>query len=308
MTTKGRKPTSVEASELPALPDENVTGMLQSAEDLGAGIKMVLGYEGSFRRLGQLEAFEFTRQIVDVATAQIFEELKNSKGYIGLPYVGQDGITRQIGTFAEFCEVKLGKSYNRCLELSQNLRVLGPELYEQSERLGLRNVDYKALRALPGEDQALVRKAIEETGSREEVIDLLQEMAARHHGEKESFAQQLKSKDDVMLSKQKLIDYQADQIDSLSEKARFVAVASPSEKLEGIRTELLAHAAGIEGALSGKLAPCFAALKEHLAEHGGECDAYLSSTLGQIERAVREIRESFGLLRADDVVPWANAE
>lgn len=305
---RGRKASTADVpAPLPTV-DAKAVALINTAEDLSVGIKMVLGYEESIRKLGQLEAFEFTRQIVDVATAQIFEELKNTKGYIGLPYKDTDGNTRQIGTFAEFCEVKLGKSYNRCLELAQNLRTLGPELYEQSEKLGLRNVDYKALRSLPGEDQALIKQAIEETKSREEVLDLLQEMAARHHNEKESLTQQLQAKDDVLLGKQKLVEHQADQIDALSEKARFIATATPSAKLEGIRTELLAHAAGIEGALAGKLAPAFAALKEHLAEHGGECDAYLSSALGQIERAVREIRESFGLLRAEDVAPWANGE
>ena len=125
---------------------------------------------------------------------------------------------------------------------------------------------------------------------------------------KEALTQQLQSKDEVLAGKQKLIELQAREIDGLSERARFVAVATPTQKLEGIRTELLAHAAGIEGALAGKLKPAFAALKEHLAAHGGECDAYLSSSLGQIERAVREIREEFGLLREEDVEVWANAE
>lgn len=305
---QGRKATLVEHTPPTTLTDDSANAMIQTAEGLGAGINMVLGYEEPLRQLGQLDAFEFMRRVADVAVAQIFENVKNTKAYVGLPYKGEDGVLRRVATLDEFCEVKLGKSYRRCMDLSQNLRALGPELYEQSERLGLRNKDYRAILALPAEDQALVKKAIEATNSREEVIDLLQEMAAHHHSEKESFAQQLQSKDEVVASKQKLVDYQADQIDALNKKASFVATAAPSERLEGIRTELLAHAAGIEGALAGKLAPCFAALKEHLAEHGGECDAYLSSTLGQIERAVREIRESFGLLRAEDVAPWANAD
>lgn len=118
----------------------------------------------------------------------------------------------------------------------------------------------------------------------------------------------LAAKDKLLADKQLKIENQNKELDELGRKARFVATASPQERYEGIRTELLAHAAGIEGALAGKLRPSFTALKEHLAEHGGECDAYLSSALGQIERAVREIREDFGLLRAEDVAPWANPE
>ena len=304
----GRKTTVVEHAALPTIPEATATAMVAAGENLGAGVKMVLGFEETFKQIGRLEAIEFTRRVGDVAIAQIFEEMRNSKAYIGLPYINKEGKVTTVGSFSEFCEVKLGKSYNRCLELSQNIRSLGPALYEQSEKLGLRNTDYKALRSLPDDDQALVKKAIESTSSREEVLDLLQEMAARSQNVKEELTRQLQSKDEVLLGKQKLVDYQADQIDTLAAKARFVATATPTEKLEGIRAELLAHAVGIEGALTDKLAPAFTALKAHLAEHGGECDAYLSGALGQIERAVREIRENFGLMRAEDVVPWADAQ
>jgi hypothetical protein len=118
----------------------------------------------------------------------------------------------------------------------------------------------------------------------------------------------LAAKNKLLADKQLKIENQNKELDELGRKARFVATASPGERYEGIRVELLAHAAGIEGALANRLRPSFVALREHLAEHGGECDAYLSSALGQIERAVREIREDFGLLRPEDVAPWANAE
>jgi hypothetical protein len=49
----------------------------------------------------------------------------------------------------EFCRAYLGKSYNRCLELSQNLNLLGEELYESTQKIGFRARDYAALRALP---------------------------------------------------------------------------------------------------------------------------------------------------------------
>ena len=49
---------------------------------------------------------------------------------------------------------------------------MGDTLFEQAERIGFRTRDYAALKALPSEDQALVKQAIE-TGTREEVIDQL---------------------------------------------------------------------------------------------------------------------------------------
>ena len=102
---------------------------------------MMMDFEEVHRQIGQIDGLEFTRRVVDVAIAQIFENLRNSGKYKGLPYKDADGNTRRVVTLEEFCEVKLGKSYNRCGELARNLRLLGPELYEQSERLGLRNID-----------------------------------------------------------------------------------------------------------------------------------------------------------------------
>jgi len=113
------------------------------------------------------------------------------------------------------------------------------------------------------------------------------------------------SKDKLLADKTLKIENQARELDELGKKARFVATATPQERHEGIRTELLGYAAAVEGLLAGKLKPCFTALKKSVDDGGGEVDAYLSSTLGQIERAVRELREEFGLLRAEDVA-WAS--
>lgn len=115
----------------------------------------------------------------------------------------------------------------------------------------------------------------------------------------------LAGKDKLLADKTLKIENLGKELDELGRKARFVATATPQERHEGIRTELLGYAAAVEGLLAGKLKPCFAALKKSVDEGGGEVDAYLSSTLGQIERAVSELREEFGLLRAEDVA-WAS--
>ena len=228
---RGRKATAVDHPALPAIADDNAKAMLDTAEELGAGLNMVLGYEEPLRQLGQLEAFEFTKRVSDVATAQIFENLKNTKAYVGLPYVDTDGKTKRISTIEELCEVKFGKTARRMLDLSHNLRLLGPDLYEQSEKLGLRNIDYKALRALPEDDQALVKKAIEETGSREEVIDLLQKMAARHHGEKKALTQQVEEAKQESAAKDAVNQQKTQKIEELVEKINRRDGMTEAEKL-----------------------------------------------------------------------------
>lgn len=256
--------------------------------------------------IGQAQAFQAAGDLLRTFGVSKLAIVKENKLYRQLAGAITPNGSELTGTWEEFCNL-LGISDDKANQDIANLQAFGEEALEQMQRVGIGYRDMRQFRKLPVDQRTALIEAAKE-GDKETLLDLAEDLINRHVKEKQELTQQIQSKDEVLLSKQRLVDHQADQIDELSKKARFVATASPSEKLEGIRTELLAHAAGIEGALAGKLAPCFAALKEHLAEHGGECDAYLSSTLGQIERAVREIRESFGLLRAEDVAPWANAD
>lgn len=280
----------------------------QATADVVAGIEA--GYTEERDLVNQLLG---QAQMAD-AFAQFSRTVRTSK----LAFVRENKLYRALkgkktangslfsGTWDEFCEL-LGTSRDKVELDIANLRAFGEEALDSMSKMGIGYRELRQYRRLP-EDQKTALIEVARAGDKEAFVELAEEIITRHAKEKEALTQQLQDKDGVLSSKQKLVDYQANEIDTLSEKARFVAVASPSEKLDGIRTELLAHAAGIEGALSGKLKPAFAALKEHLSAHGGECDAYLSSALGQIERAVREIREDFGLLRAEDVADWANAK
>lgn len=256
--------------------------------------------------LGQAQAFQAAGNLLQTFGVSKLAIVKENKLYQQLAGSTTPNGLELTGTWVEFCDL-LGISDEKANQDIANLRAFGEEALEQMQRIGIGYREMKQFRRLP-EDEKTALIEVAKTGDKESFVELAEEIISKHHKEKESLTQQLQAKDDVLIGKQKLVEHQADQIDALSEKARFIATATPSAKLDGIRTELLAHAAGIEGALAGKLAPAFAALKEHLAEHGGECDAYLSSALGQVERAVREIRESFGLLRAEDVAPWANGE
>jgi hypothetical protein len=170
------------------------------------------------KQVGQLEGIEFMRRVADVATAQIFENIKKGKKYIGLPYKDESGQLRHVADLDGFCQVFLKKSYRRCVELSQNLHLLGPDLYEQAEHIGFRARDYQALKALPPEDQEIVKQAIE-AESKDVVIELLQDMAVKHKAEKAELAK-------------KVEDSQADY-DALSKME-----AETSRKLRDTKLEL----------------------------------------------------------------------
>ena len=164
-----------------------------------------------------------------------------------MPYRDDAGVVRYVGTLEEFCEVKLGKSRQRCYELSQNLRLLGPELYEQSERLGLRNIDYKALRALPEDDQVLIKQALEDSTSRDQVIDLMQEMAVKHAQARAAHEEALAEEKAESEGKDRLLAQKTQRINELvAEKNRADAFTADERaaELETTLTQVTLEAVG----------------------------------------------------------------
>lgn len=234
----GRKASNVVVKESQIIDLEQVHADMNAAHELGLAEKMVMDFEEPLRQLGQLEAFEFMKRVSDVAIAQVFENIKNSGKYKNLPYKDEAGNLKYVSDLEEFCQAKLGKTYRRCYDLSQNLRVLGPELYEQSERLGLRNIDYKALRALPAEDRALVRKAIEETHSRDEVLDLLQEMAAKHQREKEALTKEAEEARLTIADKDAVIVQKTAKLEKLVEAKNRREVMTDAEQQAELERDL----------------------------------------------------------------------
>lgn len=232
---------AAEINEAVVRQDQADHAVVQASEN------MMMDFEEVHRQIGQIDGLEFTRRVVDVAIAQIFENLRNSGKYKGLPYKDADGNTRRVVTLVEFCEVKLGKSYNRCGELARNLRLLGPELYEQSERLGLRNIDYKALRALPEDDQVLIKQALEDSTSRDQVIDLMQEMAVKHAQARAAHEEALAEEKAESEGKDRLLAQKTQRINELvAEKNRADALTADERatELETALTQVTLEAVG----------------------------------------------------------------
>lgn len=261
--TSGRKPVSPATPQGPDFVTETpteVAAQQRQAQEIMRGEELVMQFEEPLRQLGRIDSFEFMRRVADVGLAQVFENLRNSGKYKGLPYKDAEGNVRHVADIVEFCELKLGKSYRRCMELSQNLRLLGPELYEQSERLGLRNIDYKALRALPEEEQKLVTEAIKENQSRDGVLEIMQELVSRHQHERETLKGEIATKDaetakahaDVsgqLAAKDRLIADSKKRIADLVEEKNRLECMTDGERTDEIEQQLTRNTLIAVGAL-----------------------------------------------------------
>jgi hypothetical protein len=134
---------------------------------------------------GRLQALQFMTAVSESAIAQAFAQVRRDKSYIGMPYRDADGSLGAVTTLDEFCRQFLGVGYARCAELADNLHLLGPALYEQAQQIGWKTKDYRALRALPADDQEAVREALED-GDRDAALTVLSELVARHRQARES--------------------------------------------------------------------------------------------------------------------------
>lgn len=220
---------------IPDITPERGAELVQTQNQSALAFQAVLDAEEIHKATGQIEAFEFLRSVADVATAQVFERIKAGKKYKGLPYIDAEGNPRHVATLEEFCEVKLGRSYRRVKELADNLHVLGPALYESAESIGFKSRDYAALKALPPDEQEAVKQALA-SETKEQVLDVLQDLAARHQSERAATKKQAEDMKADLDARDKLLADKTERLDKVSmdlEKLKSL----PPNKREVLRLE-----------------------------------------------------------------------
>lgn len=225
------------AAALTPTQETNVQQLVDAGNQMSIANAAVMDSFDVIKALGRIEAANFFTTVGDKLIAETALNIRESKQYKGLPYKDEAGNLRHVGDFPEFCKVFLGKSYTRTMELISNHNLLGPELYEQAERLGFRQRDYNALKALPADDRLLIAQAIEEENL-DKALDILQEMAAKHQREKTVTEKQLdelvksvEAKDSVIKGKSAELDKKNELLArlQLEKTSKVDEVAMPGE-------------------------------------------------------------------------------
>ena len=233
-----------------------LTVIQQENNDVAAADAVIIGSFDVIKALGRIEAAQFFTTVGDKLIAESAIKIREGKQYKGLPYQDDAGNLRHVGDFSEFCQAFLGKSYTRTMELISNYNQLGPDLYEQAEKLGFRQRDYNALKALPVDDKALIAQAIE-SESFENALDLMQQLAAKHQNEKLTLKKQadeltktLTARDSVIAKKDEKLNELDHQLEALKLDTPVGAHVNWPVAFEGYLTQLaytrknLKHALG----------------------------------------------------------------
>ena len=283
--TANKKSPPAEAPEiLPA-----VAARIEAAQDMALSTAETDEVFAAGLDVGRLEALDFVGTVTIAAIVSVYENVKKSKAW-RLLRNPKSGHGAHFESLEEFCEVKLGKSYERIRKIAANRALIGQDAFEQAERIGLRQVDYNAIKALPAPDQELVRRAVEESKSRDEVIDLLQELAVRH-------AQTRSERDEALADKQATEQVLADKnkrIDQLRAAQKRINAEPPDERSAAIQAEAASMAADLQGRLQGMLRQAFIAVINSDDERDRH-SIFLAGLLGQLQARVTELRDEFDL-------------
>ncbi|MGZ5055806.1 MAG: hypothetical protein ACXWAT_12820, partial [Methylobacter sp.] len=217
--------------------EANVQQLVEAGNQMSIANAAVMDSFDIAKSLGRIETANFFRSVGDKLIAETAINIRDGKKFKGLPYNDESGNLRHVVDFPEFCKVFLGKSYTRTMELISNHNLLGAELYEQSERLGFRQRDYNALKALPSDDRLIIAQAIE-AEDLDKALDLMQQLAAKHQREKELTGKQLddlaksvEAKDAVIKGKSAELDKKNEQLArlQLEKTSKVDEVAMPGE-------------------------------------------------------------------------------
>lgn len=239
------------------------------------------------RQIGQIETASFIGNISDGVMLSAYENVKKSRAWAR---IASKKNGNNFQTLDEFCQERLGYSARRLAQITSNRALIGQEVFEQAESLGLRQVDYNAIKALPAPDQELVRRAVEDAQSRDEVLDLLQELAGRHAKEKEALTKEAAEARAEKQAVEKVLQTKNQQIDKL----QLVQVLPPEELYYEIKKKASAVSNDALGAVRGGVRQALIAVKDAPGE-GPSKTVFMAALVGQLQAEINALREEFNL-------------
>lgn len=249
--------------------------------------------------MGMIKAFGFMEKLLTVSNLKVLSEIKNSKKYKGLSYVNNDGSVLTVSTWEEFCGA-CNLSHKHVDENLRNLSSLGEDFLEISQRLGLGYREMRKLRQLSEAARAeIVDADYSEATDKEDLIEKIEDLTAKHAKEKEALQAQLKRKSDDYEAQAKMIAAKNDRINhldlELAKKTKAIETQTPEQRGGALREEATAISYKAEAVLRGQVFKAFEALTAHTQETGVDHKQFMSGVLAEYQLILSELKERFGL-------------
>ncbi|EFQ6372241.1 hypothetical protein NRD78_004714 [Salmonella enterica] len=276
-------------------PDVELNPELEVTQNLMATVSSQLSDERDLlnQLLGQAQmADAFAQFSLTVRTSKL-AFVKENKLYRALKGKKTPDGQELSGTWDEFCRL-LGKSSQHIDEELLNLRVLGEEALESMSRMGIGYRELRQFRRLP-EDQKSALIEVAKEGDKTALLELAEEMIAKHAKEKEDLKTDLEISRQTLAEKKDEISILKAQADELKAKlTRRATTETPDEEGQALETEATGSKSGVLSALVN-LKCGFEALAEHAERTGINHTHIMAGLLDDIEARVIDMRHQFDL-------------
>ena len=277
--------------------------------------KIVLANAEANEVLGMIRAFDVVGKFVTVTNLKILHDIKESKKYKGLVKKLPDGKVVTVTNWSEYCQF-LPVSKDTIDQHLMMLKEFGEDFLSRAQDIGMGLRDMRKLRSLPDEsDRNLIIEATQQEHlTRDDVLELMEEMAAKHAKEKAELSTKLVDATEDLEAARKVSASKQETIDELNHKLektrKKLADADPAKVGEELHATLSAAQTGVRSALT-QIQPVLVQLIEHGQANGVDHAPTMVGCLNQIIRDCEYLRETYGLPReapTDATPAWLKDE
>lgn len=277
------------------LPDAQLNPDLTNTQNIMATIQSEFNDERDLlnQLLGQAQMADAFAQFSVTVTTSKLAFVKENKLYRALSGRKTGDGHQFSGTWEEFCSL-LGRSREQIDEDIRNLKTLGEEALDSMSRMGIGYRELRQFRRLP-EDQKSALIEVAKEGDKNALLELAEEMIAKHTKEKESLATDLDISRQTLAEKKEELSHAVKEREELKLKLRQrVARETP----ETVGAELTQEANILQHAVLADLTNLengFTSLVDHTESSGISHAGFMAGMLDDIENQITALRQLFNL-------------
>lgn len=287
-------PQPVEKVEFPADLNDNlnkVSAMQAEYSEERDLVNQLLGQAQMADAFGKFSQTVWSSKLAFVKENKLYQSLRGKKAPNGLELQG---------TWVEFCNL-LGISDEKANQDIANLTTFGEEALESMSRMGIGYRELRQFRKLP-EDQKNALLEVAKAGDKTALLDLAEELIAKHTKEKESLTQKLTAtEENLEASRQAVADKSVMMNRLIDEKSelqtklqRRIKHETPDEEGKLLTIEAAGSRALMLSALK-HLEESFSALSSHTERTGIEHAPYMAGLIDDVVFHVEQLRQHFNL-------------
>ncbi|QPB31845.1 hypothetical protein ISX58_20705 [Citrobacter amalonaticus] len=276
-------------------PDVELNPELKATQNLLATVTSQLSDERDLlnQLLGQAQMADAFEQFSRTVRTSKLAFVKENKLYRNLKGKKTPNGSEFSGTWDEFCNV-LGISVDKADLDIANLTAFGEEALDSMSRMGIGYRELRQFRRLPDDQKSALIEVAKE-GDKTALLELAEEMIAKHTKEKEDLKTDLEISRQTLAEKKDEINVLKDQADELKAKlTRRATTETPDEEGQALETEATGFKSGVLSALIN-LKCGFEALAEHAERTGISHTHIMAGLLDDIEARVVDMRQQFDL-------------